>query len=95
MNTGSNRYNKKKMNNDRAPLPPLDGFGILMPFLPDGVVRALLTLGRFTFLMIMFVFFSNNPIRDLFWQFISKLIEFANLNPSLVGAGIDLFRFWN
>ncbi len=77
------------------PLPPLDGFGILMPFLPMGVVRSLASLGRFTFLIIMFVFFSNNPLREFFWKFISTLIEYANLNPELVGGGINLFRFWN
>ena len=77
------------------PLPPLDGFGILRPFLPSSAVRSLSSLGRFTFLIIMFIFFSNNPLRDFFWQFISKLIEYANLNASLVGSGIDLFRFWN
>ncbi len=77
------------------PLPPLDGFGILRPFLPEQLVRLLLSIGRYTFLMIMFLFLSNNPIRDFFWQFISRLIEIANLNGSLVGGGIDLFRFWN
>jgi Zn-dependent protease len=76
------------------PIPGLDGFGSLAPFLPEGVLRIAYSFGPFTFLLVYAIFFFDNPIRDGFWSLISAAIGWVRLDPLLIGLGFDLFRFW-
>jgi Zn-dependent protease len=76
------------------PIPGLDGFGILEPFLPERALQITYTLRRFTFLIIFVLFFNDNPLRDLFWQTLGLVIWVAGLDPELITTGLSLYRFW-
>lgn len=77
------------------PLPGLDGFGIIAPFLPKNVHRAFMRFGTFTFLIIFVLFFYSTPVSRVFWAGISFAIEAFNLSYLLVGTGFDFYQFWN
>jgi Zn-dependent protease len=76
------------------PLPGLDGFGILAPYLPDSLLRIAYLFGQFSILILIIIFFYNNPVRQVFWDSIGLAMRIANLDPALVITGLDLFRFW-
>ena len=76
------------------PLPGLDGFGILEPFLPDEIMIKLRKVGGIFILAIFFLLFNDTPVRDVFWFAIRGIADFLNLNILLVSNGFKLFQFW-
>ncbi len=77
------------------PIPGLDGFGIVEPFLPDEIRRRVSGLRPFSFLILYGVLFLDTPLRTGFWDGIWQLIFWFHPNlAGLVGTGFDLFRFW-
>ena len=76
------------------PLPGLDGFGILAPYLPRGVLTAAYSLGRFTYFLIFFLFIYDTPLRDWFWTSIFGLVDLIGIDFDLVLIGFNLYRFW-
>ena len=77
------------------PIPGLDGFGILAPFLPEDFTRAVRGLGMITYFIIFFLFFGSTPISRAFWNGIFFVISLAKLDIGLVDLGLTLFQFWN
>ncbi len=76
------------------PLPGLDGFGILAPWLPLSALRVAAVFGQFSFFILLFLFFYDNPVRTAFWNLVSLLMQVVRLDPSLVNLGFQLYRFW-
>jgi Zn-dependent protease len=77
------------------PIPGLDGFGILEPFLPDSIIRGARSLGGFTFIILFFLFFNSTPVSRGFWTAIFYIGAFVNLDFFLVRQGLNLFQFWS
>ena len=77
------------------PITGLDGFGILAPFLPEDVTKAVRGLGMITYFIIFFLFFGGTPISRAFWRGILFVVSLAKLDMELVGLGLRLFQFWN
>jgi Zn-dependent protease len=77
------------------PIPGLDGFGILAPFLPEDLVKAVRGLGMITYFIIFFLFFGNTPVGQAFWRGIFFVVTLARLDMGLVNLGLKLFQFWN
>ncbi len=76
------------------PLPGLDGFGIIEPFLAPQTKATMRSLSNLSFLLIFFLFMQDTPIRDFFWRSIFRIIAFFPIDPGFVGVGYQLFRFW-
>jgi Zn-dependent protease len=76
------------------PIPGLDGWGILEAILPASTVQSARYMGRFSLLLILIVFMSNNPVSRGFWQWVVFLGSAFRLNFALVSEGLRLFRFW-
>ncbi len=76
------------------PIPGFDGWGILEPALPRSTAQSARLMGRFSMLLILVVFMSNNPVSRGFWQWVMLLGSLFNLNFALVSEGLRLFRFW-
>ena len=75
------------------PIPGLDGFGILEPYLGGQLSQAIRPFG---FLILFFLLFWDTPIRDFFWQQVSQvnaMVSFEFLELAI--RGLELFRFWN
>lgn len=76
------------------PIPGFDGFNILRPWLPSELTSITDSMSKYTMLVFMVIFFSNNPLRDTFWATIDWVSLSVNLNTSLVHFGYYLFQFW-
>lgn len=76
------------------PIPGLDGFGILSPYLPESArakMRALAGSGLIFFLLIA-IFLS--PLGGYFFRFLFDLGDMIGLNREDIILGLHLFQFW-
>ena len=74
------------------PIPGLDGFGILEPFLPREIVGIASFIRPFGFLILYLFVFIDSPISNMFWQSIWAITNL--LSPSLAyyaNEGLKLF----
>lgn len=76
------------------PIPGLDGFGIIAPFLSEKVQFAAQSFGQFGFLLLIALLWIDSPIRTGFWAFIFHLGNIFGVNSLIVSIGFNLFRFW-
>lgn len=75
------------------PIPGLDGFGIIGPYLPGRILSGIQGFGAYT-LLIIFMLFSNQSFRRGFWGAIRFILSLVNLDSGLVYEGLRLFQFW-
>jgi Zn-dependent protease len=74
------------------PIPGLDGFGILEPFLPREFVGFTTFIRPFGFFILYFLVFIDSPISDMFWSSVWTITEI--FNPALAyyaNEGLKLF----
>ncbi|MBN2501539.1 MAG: hypothetical protein JXB38_12225 [Anaerolineales bacterium] len=76
------------------PVPGLDGYGIVEPFLPESIARQLAGLGSIGIFLVFALFWFDNPIRDAFWTAVQGLLVLLNVDPFMAFQGLDWFRFW-
>ncbi|GIK75980.1 MAG: hypothetical protein BroJett021_49680 [Chloroflexota bacterium] len=76
------------------PMPGLDGFGILAPWLPMSVHRMLAPLYSFGYLLLIFLFWYVDAFRSVFWTFVWLALLELKVIPELVEIGFSLYRFW-
>ena len=76
------------------PVPGLDGFGILAPWLPMSVHQALAPLYSFGFMILLFLFWYVDAFNEFFWNIVWVLLLELSIPPELVGVGFSLYRFW-
>ena len=76
------------------PIPGLDGFGILAPWLPLSVHRMLSPVYSFGFMLLIFLFWYVDAFSEFFWTVVWILILQLNIFPALVEFGFNLYRFW-
>ena len=82
------------------PLPPLDGFGIIEPFLPPDMAMGLRSLGFVGLFLIIFLFriptnTSGSTLGDAFYDQAVRITEIFEVHGWQVGEGYDRFRFWD
>lgn len=77
------------------PVPGLDGFGIIEPYLSPRLMHKLRDVGGLFILAMFFLLFSDTPVRKGFWLFIRLLLHLLGLDIALVREGFQQFRFWN
>ena len=74
------------------PIPGLDGFGILEPFLPREILGFSRFVRPFGFLIVFFLLSTNSPISDFFWNNIWSAMELAGLNLTYyANEGVKIF----
>ena len=76
------------------PIPGFDGFGALMPYLPPAIALRLYQASS----LILFVFISlylwDTPVQRIFWEMVSGVMSFLDVDRNLVVYGLDLYQFW-
>jgi Zn-dependent protease len=76
------------------PLPGLDGFNVLRPFLPKAMARGLRKVERLvSWLVLIAIFFSPEVGRALF-RAAGELSVALGLQPDVIDYGMAAFRFW-
>jgi Zn-dependent protease len=76
------------------PIPPLDGFGILEPFLPGDIADQLRKYSGLLFLLLLLILWMGGPITDAFWRETFRLADMVGIPIDLVFNGMQQFLFW-
>lgn len=76
------------------PLPPLDGYQIIEPWLPHEVRQRLAPVSQYG-MFILFVLFRNvDSVNYAFWHFVHLISNLCGVDPWLGFEGYRLFQFW-
>ncbi|HRA67399.1 MAG TPA: site-2 protease family protein [Caldilinea sp.] len=76
------------------PMPGLDGFGVLAPWLPLSVLQMLQPLYSFGYLLLIFLFWYVEAFSAFFWTVVWQFMSQLNVIPDLVSMGFSMYRFW-
>jgi Zn-dependent protease len=76
------------------PLPPFDGFGIVEPFLPEGIQKAVGQVSGLIPWVVFFLLWYVPQVYDTFWSVVVGLTHLLNVPLDLVQLGLRDFRFW-
>lgn len=76
------------------PIPPLDGFGVIAPWLPRNVQAAAYSFGAFSVLLIFLILFRGGPLTDGLRNAIDSVLSGVGINPLLAEFGLYDFQFW-
>ena len=76
------------------PVPGLDGFGVIQPYLPDRVLAAVAPVAPFAVLG-LFALLWVPAINTAFFSTITGIISFLGVPAEFVWGGFALFRFWS
>lgn len=76
------------------PVPPLDGFGVIAPFLPEGLRNWIRGLGGFGILLVFMVLWNNDTIMRFFVGITFTFMEVMGIPLHLVSQGYEHFMFW-
>lgn len=74
------------------PIPPLDGYGIIEPWLPANIQRQAYKLSNWGFWIIFGLFWFVPAFSNGFWQFVYYVTEKLAVEPYLISEGSQLFR---
>jgi Zn-dependent protease len=81
------------------PLPPLDGFNALEPFLPRDLAFQMRSMASFSLLLIILIFWTPDingfSLARNFFDQVNSIGEVFEIDPRLVGTGFNDFRFWD
>jgi Zn-dependent protease len=78
-----------------VPIPPLDGFGILRPWLPYSVQGAALRLGMGGMVLVFLLLWYVPPVSDAFWNAVIAISQSVGIDPNLAFIGQAHMRFQN
>jgi Zn-dependent protease len=76
------------------PLPPFDGFGVLQPFLPEGIQKAVAQVSGLIPWAVFFLLWYVPEVYNTFWAAVVGLTDMLNVPLDLVQLGLRDFRFW-
>lgn len=76
------------------PLPGLDGFGILAPYLPEDMLRLAYSFGQLTYILIFIAFFYFEPFQAWFFGSVLNITDLMGIQRVFLASGFELFRFW-
>jgi len=77
-----------------VPIPPLDGFGAIAPFLPDSVSEAAYAYGNYGVFIIFLCLWQVKPAYDAFWGIVNGIGSAIGIPLNLAYEGWDMFQFW-
>jgi Zn-dependent protease len=75
------------------PVPGLDGFGIIRPWLPHSMQDAAMRFAVFGIYGIFILLWFVAPVRSAFFGLVFQLTALAHIDPQLVTLGISNMRF--
>lgn len=76
------------------PVPGLDGYGIIEPYLRYETRRGLEPIRPYGILLVLLLLVAVPPIRDGFSNAIYSILNFFGQPPGVAGLGGQNFRFW-
>jgi Zn-dependent protease len=76
------------------PIPPLDGFGVISPWLPREVAQAALSIGMYSFILLFVLIISVPIAAALLFGAVDAVLLAAGIDPLLAMFGLHNLRFW-
>jgi Zn-dependent protease len=76
------------------PIPPLDGFGILEPFLDERTRGQLRQFGTWGIFLVFIAMWYIPPVAEGFWKTVLQTTDFLKIPSALVSEGFRNFMFW-
>jgi Zn-dependent protease len=77
-----------------VPMPGLDGYGIVEPYLAPATRRSLANIAPYG-MMIVFLLLFNSTVNSWFYNLIARIMEPFGYAPYLAYHGYDLFHFFH
>lgn len=77
------------------PVPPLDGFHAIEPWLPGEWKDKLMPIANNGMFILFILFFYVDSVNYAFWGIVNGAVAAVGIDPAMGGRGLDLFRFWN
>jgi Zn-dependent protease len=74
------------------PVPGLDGFGIIRPWLPYSAQGLAIQYGQLGILLVFAALFFIPPISQAFFGFVLDITSVAGINRNLISIGAALMR---
>jgi len=76
------------------PIPPMDGFRALSPWLPEATGQTLQASSNAFLRGLFLVLWYVEPANQLFRGVVNGVTATLGVDPRLAYAGFDAFRFW-
>jgi len=76
------------------PIPGLDGFGVLEPFLPARMMKRFQDTAGLLILILMYAFFTDSFISRAFWKGVLAISDTLGIHVNYIWQGLALMRFW-
>lgn len=74
------------------PIPPLDGYGIIEPWLPQKTQIQFNKFSQYGIWIIFALLWYVQPLNQVFWNCTYTISDFLGVPPEMAGQGYDLFR---
>jgi len=75
------------------PVPGLDGFGVIEPYLSNRTLRKVAPIAPYAVLL-LFVLLWIPPVNRAFFSIVQWFLELLGVPGDYIGYGQSLFRFW-
>ena len=76
------------------PVPGLDGYGVIRPFLPAGLQQRLARIERVGILLLVAAVFFIPAVSDVLWAVALSITDGLGINIDKVREGYIAFHFW-
>jgi Zn-dependent protease len=76
------------------PIPPLDGFQALEPWLPEEWSEHLMPLKQHGFFVLFLLFWYVKPINQVFWTVVDIILGILGIDGNMAWTGYQAFQFW-
>jgi Zn-dependent protease len=76
------------------PVPPLDGFQALAPWLGEEFRERAMTMANMGFFFVFIALSYVPPVRDAFWGTVFDISNWLGVDPRLIMIGWKTYRFW-
>lgn len=77
------------------PLPPLDGFQAIAPWLPSDIRDRMYAMSNFGPWILFIALSYDGPISRVFWHLVFSITHFLGVDPYMsYVVGMHAFRFW-
>jgi len=76
------------------PIPPLDGYGVIAPYIPANIRQYVDRAGGFLILIFFFLLWYVPIFSDAIFSVAYRLVNTLGVSLSLAAQGLALFQFW-
>jgi len=76
------------------PMPPLDGYGIIAPYLSLNLQQIMLQFGRYSMWILLLALWYVPFVGGAIFGLIANITLGLGVDRALIAQGFDLFQFW-